>query len=80
MYNTVTGTQGAQTPHTDTHCDLIASMNVFGRLLYGVSPDRVCTDNARISDVNGIFVHIEQKPPQRDQWSVWSEVMRRSFG
>jgi hypothetical protein len=65
----------------DSSCNLLATKNVFGRLLNGVPERSVCTTNAACNSVTGQFVHIEQSSVSRDPllFGNWSRVVNRAI-
>ncbi|KAK2462435.1 hypothetical protein APHAL10511_005532 [Amanita phalloides] len=70
------------TPASPTSsCSLTATKNVVGRLINGVSEDRVCMDSATIESATGLFVHIEQDVELRKSasWDMWVEVLLDVF-
>ena len=68
----------------DDQCCLIATHNVFGRLVNaapGATDDSVCTTETHCRDVSGEFVHIEQKATSRQpvHYDSWARTIRYSF-
>ncbi|KAI6199062.1 hypothetical protein M3Y96_00586700 [Aphelenchoides besseyi] len=72
--NSIVGADFARTPRTDTKCTLRATTNVFGRLINGVPLGEECEKNADPNDINGNFVHIEQKQISRRNLSLWENA------
>ncbi|CAI4229563.1 unnamed protein product [Auanema sp. JU1783] len=66
------------TPDIDK-CRLTASTNVFGRYLNGVPPANVCERSAKAENIQGTFVHIEQKRQARDALKLWNDVIRLAY-
>ncbi|CAK5279686.1 unnamed protein product, partial [Mycena citricolor] len=73
------------TPNTSP-CSLLATDNVFGRLVNGVAEGDVCETVAAEGDVTGRFVHIEQAIGARMAgdgqavWQGWAEAMLDAWG
>uniref|UniRef100_A0A914MEQ6 Pectate lyase n=1 Tax=Meloidogyne incognita TaxID=6306 RepID=A0A914MEQ6_MELIC len=67
--NKLAGENIATTPLQDRKCPLVASTNVFGRIVNGVGEENVCKGKAGPKNVTGNFIHIEQQRKWRDDWA-----------
>ncbi|KAI6237767.1 hypothetical protein M3Y95_00299600 [Aphelenchoides besseyi] len=72
--NSIAGSDFAQTPRTDTKCTLRATTNVFGRLINDVPLGDECEKTADSNDINGNFLHIEQKQVSRRNLTLWENA------
>ncbi|KHN81613.1 hypothetical protein Tcan_17179 [Toxocara canis] len=70
---------GASTPASSSQCNLLATSNIYGRIINGVPAEKVCYENANRTNIRGAFVHIEQKQAVRDNWDLWTKVINASF-
>ncbi|CAD5228377.1 unnamed protein product [Bursaphelenchus xylophilus] len=66
----------AQTPYTDSRCHLVALSNVFGRIVNGVAIGKECSEKAVAENINGKFLHIEQKIISRCNLTLWNEGLK----
>ncbi|KAH7698051.1 hypothetical protein AAVH_34860, partial [Aphelenchoides avenae] len=69
----------AQTPLTDATCKLVATTNLFGRVVNGVRPDQACHHKAKEANVRSQFISAEQKRKQRNDWSMWTAALLDAF-
>ncbi|KAE9549792.1 hypothetical protein FO519_007000 [Halicephalobus sp. NKZ332] len=69
----------AHTPKEDTHCNLAATNNIFGRIINGVQFYQECTTKADIGSITGHFIHIEQKYVERHDWNGWINAVNETF-
>ncbi|KAI1713300.1 hypothetical protein Ddc_12061 [Ditylenchus destructor] len=67
------------TPKTDRNCKFKGTDNVFGRLVNGVSPSKVCSTIARSNDITGSFVQIEQRKSARHDLRMWTNAFKIAF-
>ncbi|CAK5111284.1 unnamed protein product [Meloidogyne enterolobii] len=67
--NKLVGEDIATTPLQDRKCSLVASTNVFGRIVNGVEEENACEGKADPKNVTGNFIHIEQQRKYRDDWA-----------
>ncbi|CAK5126101.1 unnamed protein product [Meloidogyne enterolobii] len=67
--NKLVGEDIATTPLQDRKCSLVASTNVFGRIVNGVEEENACEGKADPKNVTGNFIHIEQQRKWRDDWA-----------
>uniref|UniRef100_A0A914UW75 Uncharacterized protein n=1 Tax=Plectus sambesii TaxID=2011161 RepID=A0A914UW75_9BILA len=75
-FDGIEGVGRACTP-LESACKLVASTNVFGRLVNGVAREDVCT--RRSVGASGAFVHVEQRRAARDQWDRWARAIKSAF-
>lgn len=73
------GKFSAATPLTLSTCRLVAETNVFGRIVNGVFPARVCDQRAESENVRGEFIHIEQKALARNKPRYWNIAIEKVF-
>ena len=66
------------TPRTDG-CSQLATTNVQGRLINGISEGSVCGSAASSAQINGKFLHIEQKIAVRQDLDVWHQAIKDTF-
>ncbi|KAF7297542.1 hypothetical protein MIND_00988400 [Mycena indigotica] len=68
---------------SDSPCALVATDNVFGRLVNGVEAASVCVQTASAENALGEFVHIEQAIGMRKQnetiYGAWAEALGEAF-
>ncbi|KAF8884524.1 hypothetical protein BD779DRAFT_1536857 [Infundibulicybe gibba] len=66
---------------SDSDCSLTATQNVVGRFINGVDEAQVCDEAARVANVNGEFIHIEQAPVARTDhyYDAWTLALRSTF-
>ncbi|KAL7079935.1 hypothetical protein ACQ4LE_000061 [Meloidogyne hapla] len=78
MVNKLVGKTIATTPKQDHRCALIASTNVFGRIVNGVLAKNACKGLTNPKNVKGNFVHIEQQQKWRDNWILWIKAIKQA--
>ncbi|KAF7293870.1 hypothetical protein HMN09_01183100 [Mycena chlorophos] len=69
---------------SDSACSLVATDNVFGRFLNGVSATDVCTQSASPERAKGEFVHVEQaialrEPGGEGIYEAWAQALKEAF-
>uniref|UniRef100_A0A183C5L3 DDE Tnp4 domain-containing protein n=1 Tax=Globodera pallida TaxID=36090 RepID=A0A183C5L3_GLOPA len=82
LVNTVNGILGENavtTPDTEPKCRLVASKNIFGRMINGVPIGRECNTAAQTKDVKGKFIHVEQKSELYNDWETWTTALKKVF-
>ena len=57
----------------------LATTNVEGRRINGVTENSVCGTAASSSQISGKFVHIEQKIAVRQDTDVWHPALKAVF-
>lgn len=78
------------TPKQDFSCRLIATTNIFGRYLNGVSLKNVCNKKAFkkvrnilltyiFQNITGHFIHIEQKMGLIESLNLWENAINNAF-
>lgn len=77
-----------------SYCNLVATTNIFARIVNGVSPDLACHHNPKpkvlylhlrlfyvrdVQNVKGHFISVEQKRVPRNDWDTWTKVLQNAF-
>ncbi|KAL3090856.1 hypothetical protein niasHS_007231 [Heterodera schachtii] len=77
--NSIIGERAATTPDSEPKCRLVASTNIFGRVINGVPMTKACNTTAQAKDIKGKFIHIEQKNELCNDWGVWTKALEKVF-
>uniref|UniRef100_A0A183CNQ7 Uncharacterized protein n=1 Tax=Globodera pallida TaxID=36090 RepID=A0A183CNQ7_GLOPA len=77
--NSLLGKNAVTTPDTEPKCRLVASKNIFGRMINGVPIGRECNTAAQTKDVKGKFIHVEQKSELYNDWETWTTALKKVF-
>ncbi|KAJ8518754.1 hypothetical protein ONZ45_g4208 [Pleurotus djamor] len=66
---------------SESPCNLVATTNIFGRLLNGIEEDKVCLEEADATTVSGEFIHLEQSIAARGagNYDLWAEAFRNTY-